>query len=71
MLHFIAPLENIDVQRTVFKITLKSLLLQECEQSLFQDTYVRILFTFFIVQNSFYFDDFFADLIFKHCGYAQ
>ena len=53
------------------KITLKSLLLQECEQSLFQDTYVRILFTFFIVQNSFYFDDFFADLIFKHCGYAQ
>ena len=39
MLHFIAPLENIDVQRTVFKITLKSLLLQECEQSLFQDMF--------------------------------
>ena len=70
MLHFIAPLENIDVQRTVFKDYFKKSPFTRMRAK-FISRYVRILFTFFTVQNFFYFDDFFADLIFKHCGYGQ
>ena len=71
MLHFIAPLENIDVQRTVFKDYFKKSPFTRIKIVGIFAPKIRLQFWSFWAQKLLLLFFFFADLIFKHCGYAQ